>query len=142
MPRGRWLVLAALAAVWILGSAINAHGPFGAHPSLGYAQFLADVEAGRVEQIVQWRDRLEVTEGSELFLVTVPGDVDVALDVGAARVRGGVGISFEGIPDNWLEGYTPWVPGLMLVLGLAFWLPAVVRGRVDRGSRSAEPVLP
>src|SRR5450759_1159094 len=88
MPRARWLVIGALLAVGIVGGAINARGPFEAHPSLSYAQFLADFEAGRVGQIAQWRNQLEVTEGSALLGVVVPVTADFPLDLAPARRAG------------------------------------------------------
>lgn len=142
MLHGRRLFIATIIAVAVLGSAINAIGPFGAHPGLAYARFIADFEAGRVEQVVQWRDRLEVTEGSESFLVMVPGDVDLAGDLARARRAGGVGMNFAWIPDNWLVPNTPWVPALLLVAGLLIWLRVLLRGRADGPSRPPEPALP
>ena len=62
MPRTRWIVIGGVLAVGIIGGALNARGPFAAHPSLAYPQFLADFQAGRVDQMAQWRDQLEVTE--------------------------------------------------------------------------------
>lgn len=142
MLRRRWLVIAALLAVGILGSAINARGPFESDPPLSYSQFLADLEAGRVEWIAQWRDRLEVTEGSARFVVIVPGDTDLAFDLGQARVRGGVGISLSRVPDNWLGFDAPWVPALVFAAGLYVWLPAVVRGGPQNRIPPVEPALP
>lgn len=128
MPRARWLVLGALLAVGIAGTAINARGPFEAHPSLPYAQFLADFEARRVGQIAQWRDQLEVTEGSELLSVVVPVTADFPFDLAPAH-RVGVAMNLAIIPDNWLGSSTPWVPGLILVAGAVIWVSALVRAR-------------
>jgi hypothetical protein len=131
MLHGRILAIAAIVGILIIGSVINAAGPFGAHPTLAYSQFLADFETGHVEQIVRWRDRLEVAKASELFLVTVPDGADVALDLGQARVRGGVGIAFQTISDGWLVRDTPLVPMLLVGAGLFLWFPAARRGRPD-----------
>ncbi len=141
MLHGRILAIAAIVGILIIGSVINAAGPFGAHPTLAYSRFLADFETGHVQQIVRWRDRLEVAKASELFLVTVPDGADVALDLGQARVRGGVGINFATIPHNWLVPYTPLVPMLLLGGGLLLWLPAARRGRPDLLEGSTQPSL-
>jgi hypothetical protein len=129
MPRTGWLVIGAVLAVGILGGAINARGPFGAHPSLSYVQFLADFQAGHVGRIVQWRDQLEVADGSRLLLVVVPADADLGSDLALARRAGGVGISHETIPDDWLGSYAPWVPGLILAAGALIWVGALARAR-------------
>jgi hypothetical protein len=128
MPRTRWLVIGVLLAVGIVGGAINARGPFEAHPSLSYAQFLADFEAGRVGQIAQWRDQLEVTEGSALLGVVVPVTADFPFGLAPAH-RAGVAVNLAIIPDNWLGSSTPWVPGLILVAGAVIWVSALVRAR-------------
>ena len=141
MPRTRWLVIGALLAVGIVGGAINARGPFEAHASLSYAQFLADFEAGRVGQIAQWRDQLEVTEGSELLRVVVPAAADFPFDLAQARRAGGVAMNLAIIPDNWLGSYTPWVPGLILVAGVVIWVSALVRVRRFSAADPARPRL-
>ncbi len=129
MPRARWFVVGLLVVTALVGGVLNERGPFGDHPSLSYPQFLADFEAGNVGQIVQWRDRLEVTEGGQLLLVTVPPDRDLAADLAQAKLAGNVGISWAHIPDTWLGMYTPWVPFLILVAGAALWSAAIVRRR-------------
>jgi hypothetical protein len=129
VPRTRWIVIGFLLAAGICGGVLNARGPFAAHPSLAYPQFLEDFEAGRVEQIVEWRDQLEVTEGSQLLLVDVPPEADLAADLGRARAAGGVGISWATIPDAWLGLRTPWVPFLILLAGVLLWGGALVRSR-------------
>ena len=140
MPRTRWLVIGALLAVGIVGGAMNARGPFEAHASLSYAQFLADFEAGRVGQIAQWRNQLEVTEGSALLGVVVPVTADFPLDLAPAR-RAGVAMNLAIIPDNWLGSYTPWVPGLILVAGAVIWVSALVRARRLIAAGPARPRL-
>lgn len=144
MPRTRWIVIGFLLAVAIVGGVINARGPFAAHPSLTYAQFLSDVEAGHFGQIVQWRDQLEVTDGTQLLLVVVPNDADLAGDLAQARESGGGGMSWATIPDQWLSLYTPWVPVLILLAGSLLWIGALVRDRRARqagaSTRHAQPV--
>ncbi len=142
MLRTRWLVIAALLGVAILGSVIDARGPFAAHSSISYPQFLADFEAGRVQEITQWRDRLEITEGPELLLVTVPAGVSLMDDLGQARLRGGIGINLSTIPDAWLSSFTPLIPALLLVVGLVLWLPALLRRRPQGAIPPGEPALP
>jgi hypothetical protein len=129
MPRTRWIVIGFLLVAGIVGGVINARGPFAAHPAISYPQYLADVGAGRVEQVVRWRDRLEVKEGSGLVLVAVPPQADVDADLMQAAWNGGVGFSLETIPDWWLVAYTPWVPLLILVAGALIWIGAVARDR-------------
>ncbi len=129
MPRTRWIVIAFLLTAGIIGGVMNARGPFADHPSLAYPQLLLDFEAGRVERIVQWRDELEVTEGSQLLLVVVPTEADLVGDLARARVAGNVGISWAKIPDAWLSLYTPWVPALILLAGSLIWIGALVRNR-------------
>ena len=82
MPRARWFVVGFLFAAALIGGVLNERGPFGQHPSLSYTQFLADFQAGDGEQIVQWRDQVEVTEADRLLLVTVPPDRDLTADLG------------------------------------------------------------
>ncbi len=142
MLHGRRLLVATIIAITILGTAINAAGPFRAHPALAYPQLLADFEAGRVEQIAQWRDRLEVTEGSGMFLIEIPDGADFPLDLARARMAGGVGYSLAVIPDDWLVPFTPWVPALLLVAGLVIWLRAVLLGRRDGWVQPGDPALP
>ncbi len=129
MPRARWFVVGFLVVAALVGGVLNERGPFGNHASLPYSQFLADFQAGDVGQIVQWRDRLEVTEADQLLLVTVPPDRDLAADLAAAKLAGNVGISWAHVPDSWLSAYTPWVPVLILVAGALIWVTAIVRNR-------------
>ena len=141
MLHGRRLLVAALIGFAFLGAAINAIGPFGAHPALAYPQFLADFEAGRVDRIVAWRDRLEVTEGPQAFLVVVPEGSDLTLDLAQARAAGGVGSDWAVVSDDWVSTQTPWIPVLLLVAGLVLWLPALLRGRAGRRG-SADLISP
>ena len=129
MPRARWFVVGFLVVTALVGGVLNERGPFGQHPSLSYPQFLADFQAGNVGQIVQWRDQLEVTEGDQLLLVTVPPDRDLTADLAQAKLAGNVGISWAHIPDTWLSLFTPWMAVLILVAGALLWTTAIVRNR-------------
>ena len=127
MFHGPRLVVVVLIGFAVLGAAADRIGPFGSRPDLAYTQFLADFEAGHVEQIVQWRDRLEVTEAGEAFQVVVPEATDIRADLAAARAAGGVGLNYSVVPDNWVMTQTPWVPATLLVAGLVVWLRALLR---------------
>lgn len=129
MPRARWFVVGFLLVAALVGGVLNARGPFGAHPSLAYTQFLADFQAGRVERIVQWRDQLEVTESGQLLAVTVPPEKDLVADLAQARQAGGVGINFAHIPDAWLGLFTPWIPILILLAAALIWVTGIARNR-------------
>lgn len=129
MPRARWFVIGFMVLAALAGGVLNERGPFGAHPSLAYGPFLADFEAGEVAEIVQWRDRLEVTEGDRLLLVTVPPDRDLAADLAQAKLAGNVGISWAHVPDPWLGRITPWVAFLILVAGVLVWTTSLARSR-------------
>jgi len=129
MPRARWFVIGFVVVAALAGGVLNARGPFGAHPALAYPQFLADVEAGRVERIVQWQDRLEVTESGRLLAVVVPPESDLEADLARARVAGGVGMSFGHIPDAWLGLFTPWIPVLILLGAALIWTTGIARNR-------------
>jgi hypothetical protein len=85
MPRARWVVPGFLVVAALVGGVLNARGPFAEHPALAYTQFLADFEAGRVGQIVQWQDQLEITEDDQLLTVVVPPDADLFGDLTRAR---------------------------------------------------------
>lgn len=130
MPRARWFVIGFLVVTGLIGGVLNERGPFGEHPSLSYTQFLADFEAGTVHRIVQWRDRLEVTEADQVLLVTVPPDRDLTADLARARLAGNVGINWTHMPDAWLGNDTPWVPILILVAAALIWVTAIVRSRL------------
>ncbi len=136
MSRGRWLFIAALVAISAVGGVISSFGPFAPHPELSYSAFLADYQAGKVPQITQWRDRLEISDGGTLYLVVVPADRDLPTDLAAGRAATGVGFSRSGIPDNWLVATTPWVPGLLALAALVLWLRAVRDRRSGRGPES------
>jgi hypothetical protein len=134
MRRGLLLAVVALVGVGLLTSAAEWSGlaPFGPHQSLSYAQFLGDIGAGRVDEIVQWRNRLLVTEAGEQFLIVAPEGTDIRAAVAAARPVGVAPPGVGGIPDNWLITLTPFVPVALLVVGLLAWLPSVMRRRGGR----------
>ncbi len=139
MPRTRWLVVGFLLAAALVGGLLNGRGPFDQHPSLTYARFLADFQAGGVEQIVQWRNQLEVAETAQVLLVTVPPNRDVTADLAQARQAGGVGINFAQVPDPWLWLATPAVPILILIAGVLIWVASIARNRrIEAGSNPSE----
>jgi hypothetical protein len=129
MPRTRWLVIGALLVAAVMGTALEARGPFGAHPTVAYDQFLADVQAGKVDRIVQWRDRLEVTERGAPLSVIVPAERDLQADLAQARRAGGVGIDLAWMPDAWLGMMTPAVPVVLVLVACFVWLAAIVEDR-------------
>jgi hypothetical protein len=125
----RWFVVGFLVIAAVIGGVLHARGPFDTHPALSYDQFLADFQAGRVERIVQWRDQLEVTEGTTLLSVVVPADRDLPGDLAQARFVGGVAIDRSRLPDAWLAVMTPWVPFLVALAAVLILVTAVVRSR-------------
>jgi hypothetical protein len=129
MPRARWFVVGFLLIAAVVGGLLNQRGPFDVHPALAYDQFLVDFQAGRVDQIVQWRDQLEVTDQGALRSVVVPADRDLPADLGQARAAGGVGINYSGLPDEWLGRMTPWMPALLALAAVLIWVTAIVRSR-------------
>lgn len=136
--RARWFVAGFLLIAAVAGGFLSARGPFDAHPALAYERFLADFQAGRVEQIAQWRNQLEVTDQGALRSVLVPADRDLSADLARARATGGVGINYSSLQDAWLPAMTPWVPALLALAALLIWVTALVRGsRVASGSRRA-----
>jgi hypothetical protein len=143
MPRARWFVVGFLLIASVVGGLLNARGPFDAHPALAYDQFLAGFQASRVDQIVKWRDQLEVTEDGALLSVVVPADRDLPADLAKARAAGGVGINYAGVPDAWLGVMTPWIPGLLALAALVIWVTAILRSRrLASGSSRAESPQP
>lgn len=129
MPRSRSLIVGFLLIAAAVGGLLNARGPFDAHTDLAYDQFLTDFQAGNVEQIVQWRDRLEVTEQGALFSVGVPAQRDLPADLAQARHAGGVAINFAVLPDAWLGVMTPWVPVVLALASVLIWVAAMARNR-------------
>lgn len=129
VPRTRWFVAGFLVMAAVVGGVFSARGPFDAHPALAYGPFLMDYQGGKVEQIVQWRDHLEVTVQGVLLTVAVPPDRDLQADLAEARRAGRVGITYSRIPDAWLGVMTPWVPLLLAVAAVLIWATAIVRSR-------------
>jgi hypothetical protein len=143
MPRARWFIVGFLLIAAVVGGLLSARGPFGQHQALAYDQFLADFEAGRVGQVTQWRDQLEVSEDGALFTVVVPADRDLQSDLGRARVAGGVGIAYAGLPDAWLGTMTPWIPLLLALAAALIWISAILRDRrASSGSAAARSPQP
>jgi len=144
MPRARWFVIGFLLVAVVGGALLNARGPFDAHPSIGYDRFVADVQAGKVDQIVWWRDQLEVTEPAAVLSVVVPATRDLRSDLARAHVAGGVGTSYATLPDVWIGEMTPWIPALIALAAVLLWASVVVRARRSAagaglaGSRSTE----
>lgn len=137
MPRARWFVVGFLLIATVVGGLVNARGPFDAHPTLAYDQFIAAFQGGGVKRIVQWRDQLEVTEQGALRSVVVPPERDLAADLAQSRWAGGVGINHATLPDAWLGVMTPWVPFLLALVALLIWVSAVARSR--RAASGAGP---
>jgi hypothetical protein len=129
MPRARWFAVGFVLVAAAVGGLLNARGPFDAHQPLAYDQFIADVQAGKVAKISQWRDQLEVAELGALRSVVVPADRDLSTDLGIARAAGGVGITIVGVPDRWVEAMTPSVPMLLALAAALIWATAILRGR-------------
>ena len=131
MPRARWFVAGFLLVAVVLGGVLNERGPFASHPALAYDRFLHDVQVGEVDQVVQWRDELEVTEQGSLLSVVVPTGHDPAADLAQARDAGGAGTSFAfaHIPDAWLGLMTPWVPLVLSAAAMLIWVTSVARNR-------------
>jgi peptidoglycan/LPS O-acetylase OafA/YrhL len=142
MPRARWFVVGFLVVAAVVGALLNARGPFAAHQPLAYDQFLADFQAGRVEQIATWRDQLEVADQGTLRSVVVPANRDLPADLAAARAAGGVGLNYTALPDAWLTTMTPWIPVLLAVAALLIWVTAIVRNRrvMPGSSHTASPI--
>jgi len=125
MPRVRWFVFAFLLVAALAGGILNERGPFDAHPTLSYEQFLGDFAAGRIPRIVQWRDQLEVNRNGQLMTVVVPDGRDLATDLAQARHLGAW--SFSGIPDSWLGLYTPAAAIVILIAASLIWATALIR---------------
>lgn len=136
MARAWWFVIGFLLLAAVVGTVLNTRGPFDPHPTLAYDRFLADLAAGRVERIVQWRDQLEVTEPAAQLSVTVPADRDLMADLAQASRAGGVGMDYARLPDAWLGVMTPWVPGLLAVAAALIWITAIARDRRARAASS------
>ena len=118
-----WIVglvaIALVAAAALIYSWISAP----AASTVGYSQFLADVEAGRVTEVVQVGETLEVNGSNGAYLVTTPTILtDVYADVGRAAAAGeGVVPQFSAHPET----DTSWI-GLLLTALLPFAVVLVV----------------
>lgn len=132
------LVLVVL-GFFFLAAALEVAGPFPSRPEMGYRQFLDEVAAGRVQRVVWWRDRVEVTRGDEVFSVRVPAGADFPDEFYAAAAEAKVGMSWSGLPDQWVWTMTPIVPAA-LVAAAAVLLVLACRGRASR--RPASGAVP
>lgn len=124
-------LLLLVAAFALVGGILNDRGPFTEHREIPYAQLLDEIEAGRVQRLVQWRDRLEVTMGSDVVSVRIPQGVDAWADMGAAHSISQRGWSTTVLPDNWVFPFTPIFPALLLATAAAIMAMALLR-RGDR----------
>ena len=128
------LVFAALMFTWITSSSTPA--------TVGYSQFLGDVEAGQVTQVVQTGTTLEATGTHGIYQVTVPTILtDVYGDVEAAAAAGGTAVplfSAQPAPDtSWLGlVLTAVLPLGLLLVALVFVVLFVVRPARAAGARS------
>lgn len=124
MSRHRRALIAWVAAILFAGIVVDVVGPFGTLPDRSYADFLASFEAGRVEEIVRWRDHLQVHEATGTSVVAIPEGTDLTADLARARLLGGVPIRLSRIPDVWVVVATPVVPAVIGVAALLLWAPA------------------
>jgi ATP-dependent Zn protease len=118
-----WIAgLVAIAVVVATGS-IYAWISVPAASTVGYSQFLADVQAGRVTEVVQIGTTLEVKASNGAYSVMSPTVLtDVYADVNAAAAAGeGVVPQFSAQP----EADTSWI-GLVLTAVLPFAVVLVV----------------
>ena len=120
-----------VAAFVLIGGILNDTGPFAPHREVPYDQLLDDIAAGRVQRVVQWRDRLEVTVGSDIVAVRIPPGVDAWSDMGAAHALSQRGRSSSQLPDNWVFPFTPIFPALLLAAAAVIVALALLR-RGDR----------
>ena len=126
------LAVAALTYAWISAPAAA---------TVGYSQFLADVEAGGITNIVQTGTTLEVTGSTGTYTVEVPTVLtDVYGDVKAATSSGNSVPLFQARPgpDNSWIGLvvTGLLPVVATLLILAFVLVIVSRASRRDGGRS------
>jgi hypothetical protein len=119
---------------FFLAAALEVVGPFPSRPEMAYGQFLDEVAAGRVQRAVWWRDRVEVTRGDEVFSVRVPAGADFPDEFYAAAASAKVGMSWSGLPDQWVWTMTPIVPAGLAVSAIVL-LVLAYRGRGSSGRR-------
>ena len=121
--RGPWIVGLVAIALVVVAALLYAWISAPAASTVGYSQFLADVEAGRVTRVVQVGTTLEVSGSGGAYAVNLPSIVtDVYADVGRAAAAGeGVVPQFSAAP----AADTSWI-GLVLTALLPFAVVLVV----------------
>ncbi len=128
------LVVAALMFTWITSSSSPSTAP--------YSQFLGDVEAGQVSQVVQTGTTLEVTGSQGVYQVIVPTILtEVYGDLESAAASGGTALpSFRAQPapdTSWIGlVLTAVLPVGLLLVALVFVVLFVVRPGRASGTRS------
>jgi hypothetical protein len=116
-----------VAAFVLIGGILNDTGPFGPHREVSFELLLDDIAAGRVQRVVQWRDRLEVTMADEVVAVRIPTGVDAWAEMGAAHSISRRGWSTSQLPDNWVFPFTPIFPALLLAAAAVIVGMAILR---------------
>jgi hypothetical protein len=137
-----WIVglvgIALVVAVGLIYAWISAP----AASTVGYSQFLADVQAGRVTDVVQIGTRLEVSGSNGAYAVTTPTVLtDVYADVGRAAAAGeGVVPQFsaQAEPDDSWIGLvlTALLPFVVVLVVFVLVLLLIVRPARVQGARS------
>ena len=121
--RGPWIVGLVAIALVVVAALLYAWISAPAASTVGYSQFLADVEAGRVTRVVQVGTTLEVSGSGGAYSVNTPSIVtDVYADVGRAAAAG------EGVVPQFSAQPAPdasWI-GLVLTALLPFAVVLVV----------------
>ncbi len=113
-----------------------------AAPSTGYSQFLSDVRAGRITNVVQTGTVLEVSGSGGTYTVTVPTILtDVYGDVDAAASDGGASTPlFEARPapdTSWIGlVLTALLPFVVVLVVFVLVLLLIVRPARTQGARS------
>jgi hypothetical protein len=127
--------LALLALVFlVVATVLETIGPFAPRPEIAYGQLLDDVGAGRIQRVVWWRDRAEVTRGDEMLALRLPADADFPAELYAAAAASQTGMSWSELPDLWVWMMTPVVPALLAVLAALILLQAHLRRPRARSS--------
>jgi hypothetical protein len=127
------LGVAALTYTWISSASPS---------SVPYSQFLGDVEAGRVTQVVQTGRTLEVSGPHGVYQVTLPSILsDAYADVEHAATTGGAAVPlFAARPEpdsSWIGIIlTAVLPFALLLVTLVLVLLFVIRPARSAGARS------
>jgi hypothetical protein len=127
-------LLLLVAAFVLIGGILNDTGPFTPHREVPFEQLVDDIAAGRVQRVVQWRDRLEVTMESEVVSVRIPTGVDAWAEMGAAHSVSRRGWSTSQLPDNWVFPFTPIFPAFLIAAAAVIVAMTFLR----RGGRPAD----